>query len=56
MAKRSNSNRKGETQVKARKTNGERKVRHASRVEKLAAMPKVKKGRLLDDDRAWMDW
>jgi hypothetical protein len=34
-------------------------VRHASRVEKLKALPKVKDGRLLDDaedERAWMDW
>ena len=27
----------------------ERKVRHNSRVEKLARMPKIKEGRLLDD-------
>jgi hypothetical protein len=40
----------------ARKRRWERKVRHHSRVEKLKAMPRVKGGRLLDDDRAWMDW
>ena len=34
----------------------ERKVRHQSRVENLASMPKVKEGRLLDDDRSWRDW
>ena len=45
-----------ETEMKARKTNGERKVRHQSRVEKLARMPRVRQGRLLHDDRAWMDW
>jgi hypothetical protein len=42
-----------------RKRGWERKVRHASRVEKLKALPKVKDGRLLDDaedERAWMDW
>jgi hypothetical protein len=43
----------------ARKRGWERKVRHAARVEKLKALPKVKDGRLLDDaedERAWMDW
>jgi hypothetical protein len=34
----------------------ERRLRHQSRVEKLAEKPKVREGRLLDDDRAWMDW
>ena len=49
--------RKGEGgEPKAKKTNGERKVRHASRVEALKAISKVKGGRLLDDDRVWMDW
>ncbi|MGA7905120.1 MAG: hypothetical protein WCA06_21015 [Terrimicrobiaceae bacterium] len=49
-------NRKGrQVEPLARKAGWERKIRHRARVEKLAAMPKVKDGRLLDDDRAWMD-
>jgi hypothetical protein len=40
----------------ARKKGWERRLRHQSRVEKLKAMPKVKEGRPLDDERAWMDW
>jgi hypothetical protein len=47
----------------ARRGGWERKLRHQSRVEKLAMMPKVKDGRPLnngdagrDDERAWMDW
>jgi hypothetical protein len=43
--------RQGEKEPKPRKTNGERRVRHRSRIERL----KVKEGRLLDHDRAWMD-
>ena len=39
----------------ARKAGWECKIRHRSRVEKLAARPKVKEGKLLDDDRAWTD-
>ena len=46
-----------ESQPKGREVGGascanewmERKVRHNSRVEKLARMPKIKEGRLLDD-------
>jgi hypothetical protein len=43
----------------AKRAGWERKLRHQSRVEKLAAMPKVKAGRPLnnlDDQRQWMDW
>jgi NH3-dependent NAD+ synthetase len=35
-----------------RKTGWERKIRHASRAEKLKARPVVREGRLLDDDWA----
>jgi hypothetical protein len=45
----------GENEPKPRKTNGERRVRHRSRVERLKALLKVKEGRLLDHDRAWME-
>ena len=34
-------------EAKPRKTNGERKVRHQSRIEKLQARPLVREGRLL---------
>jgi hypothetical protein len=47
------------SEPKARKTNGERKVRHQSRVMKVARKPKVKEGQPLDDDpdeRSWLDW
>ncbi len=54
MARHSNLNRKGSPDPLARKAGWERKVRHQSRLEKLKALPKVKEGRLLDDDRAWM--
>ena len=55
------ANRKGrKAEPLARKAGRERKIRHQSRVEKLAVMPKVKDGRPLNDDRederAWMDW
>jgi hypothetical protein len=33
----------------------ERKLRHKSRVMRLARMPKVKEGRTLGDEREWMD-
>jgi hypothetical protein len=51
-------NRKGKSlEPLVRKAGWERKLRHQSRVEKLAARPKVKKGRLLDEDaedeRVW---
>jgi hypothetical protein len=42
-----------------RKAKWERKIRHASRVEKFKELPRVKEGRLLDDledERAWMDF
>ena len=52
-------NRKGrKVEPLARKAGWERKIRHRSRVEKLAAIPKVKDRRplnCLDDQRAWMD-
>ena len=40
----------------ARKTLKERKIRHRSRTEKLKARPVVREGRLLDDEREWLDW
>jgi hypothetical protein len=40
---------------KRRKTSGERRLRHASRVAK-PKRPVVMQGRSLDDDRQWMDW
>ena len=43
----------------AKRAGWERKIRHRSRVEKLAAMQKFKDGRPLndlDDERTWMDW
>jgi hypothetical protein len=36
-------------------TEKERKIRHKSRVQRLARIPKVKEGRTLSDDREWMD-
>ena len=55
-----NPNRKGRSlEPLVRAAGWERKLRHQSRVEKSAAMPKVKDGRPLndlDDERAWMDW
>jgi hypothetical protein len=48
--------RKGKVIETLARTRGwERKLRHRSRVMKLARIPKVKEGRLLDDERAWMD-
>jgi hypothetical protein len=53
MAKHPHLNRRVEQEPKPRKTNGERRERHRSRVGKLKALPKVKEGRLLDvDERA----
>jgi hypothetical protein len=43
---------------KARKTNGEKRLRHASKMAKRKR-PFVREGRSLDDDldeRAWLDW
>jgi hypothetical protein len=44
----------------APKRQWQRKLRHASRVQKLKALPKVKEGKPLEcsinDERAWMDW
>ena len=56
MTKHLQLNRRVEQEPKPRKTSGERRVRHRSRVGKLQRIPKVKEGRTLDDDRAWMDW
>jgi hypothetical protein len=39
----------------ARMSGKERKLRHKSRVQRLARIPKVKEGRTLSDERAWMD-
>ena len=47
MTKHLHPKRKGEQEVKARKTFSERKVRHQSRVEKLKAIPRVRMGRRL---------
>jgi hypothetical protein len=38
-----------------RKKEWERKIRHASRSKKLKALPRVKEGRLLDDDSRRFD-
>ena len=59
MGKRSHPNlskRARQQEVKAPKTSMERKIRHRSRAEQIKARPVVRQGRLLDDERAWMDW
>jgi hypothetical protein len=48
----------GGGEVKAKKTDGERKVRHQSRVAR-PKRPVVREGKALndvEDERAWMDW
>jgi hypothetical protein len=47
--------RKEQQEPKPRKSNGEPKVRHRSRVGKLQRIPKVKEGRTLNDQRLEMD-
>jgi hypothetical protein len=59
MSKRADSEIKPKKPEPLAKRAGERKLRHQSRVEKLAAKPRVKDGRPLndlDDERQWMDW
>jgi hypothetical protein len=48
--------RQDEKESKPKKTHGEKRVRHRSRVERLQRIPKMKEGRLLHDERSWTDW
>ena len=58
MSKRARPNLSGRAkkqEVKALKTSMERRIRHRSRAEQSNALPKVKDGRLLDDEQLEMD-